>query len=53
MMGGVQNARNYYETTMRIGHPGPDGAPVIDHPLLQGGIVGLAESISKQYCFDI
>lgn len=39
MMGGVNNAVDYYQNTMKIGHQGPDGAPVIDNPLLQGGIV--------------
>ena len=38
-MSGVNNAPNYYET-MRFGHKNPaDGSPVIDHTLLQGGIV--------------
>lgn len=44
MMGGVNNAVDYYQNTMQIGHQGPDGAPVIDHPLLQGGIVRREES---------
>lgn len=39
MMGGVNNAQNYYENTMKFGHIGPDG-PIIDNTLLQGGIVG-------------
>ena len=43
MMGGVNNAINYYRDTMHFGHPNPDpkyeGAPVIDDTLLQGGIV--------------
>lgn len=38
MMGGVNNAQNYYEKTMKFGHKGPDG-PIIDNTLLQGGIV--------------
>lgn len=38
MMGGVNNAKNYYQDTMHFGHVGPDG-PVIDNTLLQGGIV--------------
>ena len=41
MMGGVNNARDYYEKTMKFGHVGPDEAPVIDDELLQGGIVSL------------
>lgn len=39
MMGGVNGAENYYEKHMHFGHPGPDGSPVIDDTLLQGGIV--------------
>lgn len=38
MMGGVNNAENYYHDTMNFGHKGPNG-PVIDNTLLQGGIV--------------
>ena len=41
MMGGVNNAVDYYRDTMHFGHPGPDGSPVIDNTLLQGGIVSL------------
>jgi hypothetical protein len=44
MMGGVNNAVNYYQTTMGFGHPDPKtGAPVIDNPLLQGGIASTVE----------
>lgn len=40
MMGGVNGARNYYQDTMKFGHPDPVlGSPVIDDELLQGGIV--------------
>ena len=40
MMGGVNNAKDYYQKTMKFGHPDPiDGSPVIDDTLLQGGIV--------------
>lgn len=39
MMGGVNNAVDYYRDTMKFGHEGPDGSPVIDDTLLQGGIV--------------
>ena len=39
MMGGVNNAVNYYQDTMKFGHQGTDGSPVIDNALLQGGIV--------------
>lgn len=38
MMGGVNNAENYYHDTMNFGHKGPDG-PIIDNTLRQGGIV--------------
>ena len=41
MMGGVNNVANYYQDTMKFGHVGDDGAPVIDNPLLQGGIVSI------------
>ena len=41
MMGGVNNAPDYYENTMKFGHPLPDGTPVIDNTLKQGGIVSL------------
>ena len=40
MMGGVNNAPDYYYKTMKFGHRNQDtGAPVIDNTLLQGGIV--------------
>lgn len=40
MMGGVNGAQNYYQTTMKFGHPDPEtGSPFIDDELLQGGIV--------------
>lgn len=39
MMGGVNGAENYYKDTMHFGHPAPDGSPIIDDTLLQGGIV--------------
>jgi len=38
----VNNAVNYYQDTMQIGHKGLDGAPVITKPLLQGGIVSIS-----------
>ncbi|KAK4696833.1 hypothetical protein P7C71_g1140, partial [Lecanoromycetidae sp. Uapishka_2] len=41
MMGGVNTAPDYYDTTMKFGHTGPNGAPVIDNTLLQGGIVSI------------
>ena len=42
MMGGVNNARDYYETVMKFGHEDPvSGSPIIDNPLLQGGIVSI------------
>ena len=42
MMGGVNNAPDYYETVMKFGHKDPTtGSPVIDNPLLQGGIVSI------------
>lgn len=44
MMGGVNNAQDYYEYTMKFGHKGDDGAPVIDNTLLQGGIVSIHDS---------
>ena len=47
MMGGVNNAVDYYQTTMKFGHPGPDGAPVIDNTLLQGGIVSQSNGPSQ------
>ena len=39
MMGGVNNAVNYYQDTMKFGHQSKDGSPFIDNALLQGGIV--------------
>ncbi|KAL9134240.1 MAG: hypothetical protein Q9175_004579 [Cornicularia normoerica] len=42
MMGGVNGAVDYYDTTMKFGHPDPKtGAPFIDNTLLQGGIVSI------------
>ena len=41
MMGGVNNAPDYYQTVMKFGHMGANGSPVIDNPLLQGGIVSI------------
>ena len=41
MMGGVNTAPDYYMNTMKFGHTGPDGSPVIDNTLLQGGIVSI------------
>ncbi len=42
MMGGVNNAPDYYEKVMKFGHQDPvDGSPVITNPLLQGGIVSI------------
>ncbi|MCJ1307589.1 hypothetical protein MMC25_001236 [Agyrium rufum] len=41
MMGGVNNAVDYYQNTMKLGYKGADGAPVITHTLLQGGIVSV------------
>lgn len=42
MMGGVNNARDYYQTVMKFGHEDPaTGSPIIDDPLLQGGIVSI------------
>jgi hypothetical protein len=39
-MGGVNNARDYYEKTMKFGYRDPEtGSPVITNSLLQGGIV--------------
>ncbi len=40
-MAGVNNAPHYYETTMKFGHVGPDGSPVIDNTILQGGIISV------------
>lgn len=39
LMSGVNNTADYYETTMKFGYMGKDGAPVITNTLLQGGIV--------------
>lgn len=39
-MGGVNTAYDYY-TLMGFGHKGPDGEPVVDNALLQGGIVSV------------
>ena len=40
MMGGVNNAENYYDTTMHFGHKDPQtGAVVVTNTVLQGGIV--------------
>ncbi len=44
LMSGVNNTVNYYDTTMKFGHLGSDGAIVTDKPLLQGGIVSLSRS---------
>lgn len=41
MMGGVNNAVDYYQNTMKFGTEGPDGTPIIHKPLLQGGIVSV------------
>ena len=41
MMGGVNNAKDYYQDTMKFGHPAEDGSPIIDDTLLQGGIVSI------------
>ncbi|KAL9099071.1 MAG: hypothetical protein Q9163_005373 [Psora crenata] len=41
MMGGVNIAPDYYHKTMKFGHPAPDGTPIIDHTLKQGGIVSI------------
>jgi hypothetical protein len=39
-MGGVNNAYDYYHTTMKFGYPDPvSGSPIITDSLLQGGIV--------------
>ena len=46
MMGGVNNAKDYYQDVMKFGHEGPDGSPVIDDTLLQGGIVSTGAAIS-------
>ena len=43
MMGGVNNAVNYYQTTMKFGVQNPTTLePIIQKPLLQGGIVRCA-----------
>jgi hypothetical protein len=40
MMGGVNNAYDYYHTTMKFGHRDPQtGSPIVTNSLLQGGIV--------------
>lgn len=39
LMSGVNNTIDYYDTTMKFGHLGDNGAIVTDKPLLQGGIV--------------
>ena len=40
MMGGVNNAEDYYDRTMHFGHKDPEtGAVVVTNTLLQGGIV--------------
>lgn len=40
MMAGVNNAVNYYDTTMKLGYEDSStGSPVITNSLLQGGIV--------------
>lgn len=40
MMGGVNNAENYYDTTMHFGHKDPQtGAVIVTNTVLQGGIV--------------
>ena len=41
MMGGVNTSPDYYEKVMKFGHTGPDGAPVVDNTLKQGGIVSI------------
>lgn len=47
MMGGVNNAPDYYQKTVGVGYPDPSpdpyqhGSPVITKPLLQGGIVSI------------
>ena len=47
MMGGVNNAPDYYENTMKFGYMGSDGAPVITRTILQGGIVSSLLQDSK------
>lgn len=40
MMGGVNNAYDYYHNTMKFGYRDPEtGSPVVTNSLLQGGIV--------------
>lgn len=41
MMGGVNTAPDYYEKTMKFGHPDTDGSPLVDNTLKQGGIVSI------------
>ena len=42
-MGGVNNAVDYYQNTMKFGvQSKEDGSPVIEDPLLQGGIVSFS-----------
>ena len=41
MMGGVNNAYDYYHNTMKFGHMKEDGSPSVDNTLKQGGIVGI------------
>ena len=48
MMGGVNNAPDYYQNTMKFGHVGPDGSPVITNSLKQGGIVSSPLGKSSQ-----
>ena len=43
MMGGVNNAVDYYQNTMKFGVQSKvDGSPIIEDPLLQGGIVSFS-----------
>jgi hypothetical protein len=47
MMGGVNNAENYYDTTMHFGHKDPQtGAVVVTNTILQGAIVSHMASCS-------
>ena len=39
MMGGVNNAVDYYHNVMKFGYPKEDGSPEITNTLRQGGIV--------------
>ena len=41
MMGGVNSSPDYYHKTMKFGHVGEDGLPVIDEGLKQGGIISI------------